>query len=188
VDDRRRVKVSKYLAKHLRHQPERIGLTLRPGGWVEVGALLRACESHGFMLSRAELDDVVATSDKQRFAFDDTGSLIRANQGHSVDVDLGLEPMRPPDVLFHGTGAGSVAGILRDGLKPMGRHHVHLSVDVDTALRVGGRHGAPVVLVVDAGGMFRDGHIFYCSANGVWLTAAVPASFLGRLGDGGAAG
>ena len=180
MDDRRRVKISKYLAKHLRHQPERIGLRLQPGGWVPVGELLEACAAYGFRLSRVELDEVVASNDKQRFAFDDTGLLIRASQGHSVEVDLGLAEVTPPARLYHGTGAGSVEAILREGLQPMGRQHVHLSPDALTARRVGARHGRPEVLIIDAGGMHSVGHVFYCSANGVWLTLVVPKQYIHR--------
>ena len=177
------MKVSKYLAKHLRHQPERLGLTLGAGGWVEVDALLDRCSKAGFALSREELEEVVASSDKQRFAFDDSRELIRANQGHSVAVDLGLAPARPPATLYHGTGAGSVDAIMREGLNAMGRHHVHLSVDVPTARRVGARHGRPVVLVVDAAAMHADGHQFFVSANEVWLTASVPPAHLSLATD-----
>lgn len=173
-----RVKVSKYLAKHLRHQPERLGLTLDPGGWVSVDELLAACRRAGFSLSRDELEEVVATSDKQRFAFDDTGDLIRANQGHSVAVDLGLEPVEPPPTLYHGTDARTVDVILTEGLRPMGRHHVHLSPDPETAHRVGARHGKPVVLTIDAAALHAAGHVFYVTQNNVWLTATVPPTRL----------
>jgi putative RNA 2'-phosphotransferase len=128
MDDRRLVRVSKYLAKHLRHQPQRLGLALDAAGWVEVDALLRACEQAGFALTRAELEEVVARNDKRRFAFDETGARIRASQGHSIGVDLGLRPLVPPDELYHGTIAAMLPAILDEGLRPMGRHHVHLSV------------------------------------------------------------
>lgn len=178
MDDRRRIKVSKYLSKHLRHQPERLGVTLRPGGWVGVDELLGACDAAGFALTRGELDVVVATNDKQRFAFDETGTLIRANQGHSVEIDLGLEPVEPPAQLYHGTGSSTVDAILREGLRPMRRRHVHLSGDVETARRVGSRHGKPVVLTIDAAALHAAGHLFYRSANGVWLTEAVATEHL----------
>jgi putative RNA 2'-phosphotransferase len=177
----RLVRVSKYLSLHLRHQPERLGLTLAEGGWVPVADLLAACARDGFPVTRAELDEVVRTSDKQRFALDPTGTLIRANQGHSVAVDLQLEPAEPPALLYHGTGAASVAPILATGLDKRARHHVHLSADVATATRVGARHGEPVVLVVDAAAMRRDGHAFYRSTNGVWLTERVPPAYLRQL-------
>ncbi|GGV49477.1 putative RNA 2'-phosphotransferase [Streptomyces longisporoflavus] len=176
MDDRRTVKVSKYLSRHLRHQPERIGLTLDENGWVEIDALIAAAAAHGFRFTRAELDHVVAVNDKQRFAVE--GGRIRASQGHSVDVDLGLAPATPPPYLFHGTVARNTAAIRAEGLRPMNRHAVHLSPDRETATRVGARRGRPVVLFVDAGTMHRDGHVFQVSANGVWLTAAVPPRYL----------
>ncbi|MGW5651783.1 RNA 2'-phosphotransferase [Streptomyces humi] len=175
-EDRRTVKVSKYLSKHLRHQPDRIGLTLDEAGWVEIDALLAATAAHGFPVSREELDHVVAANDKQRFAID--GTRIRASQGHSVDVDLGLPPTTPPPYLYHGTVARNLDAIRTAGLKPMNRHDVHLSADRETATRVGARRGRPVVLPVDAGAMHRDGHVFRLSANGVWLTQAVPPAYL----------
>jgi putative RNA 2'-phosphotransferase len=178
LDDKRLVKISKYLSKHLRHSPERLGLTLEPGGWVPVDVLLRACAAHAFSVSREELEEVVARSDKKRFAFDEDGSRIRANQGHSISVDLGLSPVDPPAVLYHGTGAGSVDSILSSGLERRDRHHVHLSPDVETAVRVGRRHGKPVVFVVDAARMAADGVLFYVSENGVWLVDSVPRDYL----------
>ncbi|MEU3253004.1 RNA 2'-phosphotransferase [Streptomyces sp. NPDC006997] len=180
-DDRRTVKVSKYLSKHLRHQPEQIGLTLDAGGWVEIDALLAAASAHGFRFSREELDHVVAHNDKRRFAVD--GTRIRASQGHSIEVDLGLPPVAPPPYLYHGTVARCLDAIRAEGLRPMNRHDVHLSADRGTAARVGARRGRPVVLSVDAGAMHRDGHEFRVSANGVWLTEAVPARYL-RLPEG----
>jgi putative RNA 2'-phosphotransferase len=174
----RLVKISKYLSQHLRHQPERVGLTLEPGGWVEVEALLDACAAHRFPISWPELLAVVTTSDKQRFAFDPTQTLIRANQGHSTPVDLQLEPVPPPDVLYHGTAAHNLEAISAGGLKKMSRHHVHLSRDDASARKVGARHGQPVVLSVDAAAMARAGFLFYCSANGVWLVDSVPPEYL----------
>jgi putative RNA 2'-phosphotransferase len=181
MDDARLVTISKYLSKHLRHKPERLGLTLAEGGWVPVDDLLTACAKHQFAVTRAELDEVVQRNDKQRFSFDPTGELIRANQGHSVEVDLQLEPVEPPEFLFHGTGDQSVEAILRDGLDKMRRHHVHLSVDRETARKVGRRHGHPAIFRVDAQQMHADGHVFYCSANGVWLVEHVPPHYLQRL-------
>ncbi|QDQ12506.1 RNA 2'-phosphotransferase [Streptomyces spectabilis] len=174
--DQRAVKVSKYLSKHLRHQPERIGITLDDSGWVDIGTLIAAAAAHGFRFTRAELDHVVAANDKQRFTVD--GDRIRANQGHSVAVDLQLPPAVPPAYLYHGTVARHLPAIRAEGLRPMNRHAVHLSPDRETATRVGARRGRPVVLSVDSGAMHRDGHVFHVSANGVWLTAAVPARYL----------
>ncbi|KOG33648.1 RNA 2'-phosphotransferase [Streptomyces resistomycificus] len=176
MDERRTVKVSKYLSKHLRHQPERIGLTLDEAGWVEIDVLIAAAAAHGFRFSRDELDHVVATNDKRRFAID--GTRIRASQGHSIDVDLGLPTATPPAYLYHGTAARSLDAIRAEGLRPMNRHDVHLSPDRETATRVGARRGRPVVLSVDAGAMHRDGHVFQVSVNGVWLTKAVPSTYL----------
>ncbi|MFJ5150644.1 RNA 2'-phosphotransferase [Streptomyces sp. NPDC088353] len=176
MDERRTVKVSKYLAKHLRHQPERIGLTLDEGGWVEIDALIRAAAANGFRFSREELDHVVATNDKRRFAIE--GSRIRASQGHSIGVALGLPAATPPPYLYHGTVARNLEAIRSEGLRPMNRHDVHLSSDRETATRVGARSGRPVVLVVDAAAMHRDGHVFHVSANGVWLTQSVPSRYL----------
>lgn len=176
MDERRTVKVSKYLSKHLRHQPERIGITLDTSGWVPIDELMRACAGHGFPVTREELDHVVAANDKQRFAVD--GDRIRANQGHTVTVDLGLPPAEPPAYLYHGT-VGRVLDVIRtEGLRAMARHHVHLSPDRETATRVGARRGVPVILSVDAGAMHRAGHIFHVSTNGVWLTESVPPQFL----------
>ncbi|MFH9012934.1 RNA 2'-phosphotransferase [Streptomyces sp. NPDC017943] len=176
MDERRTVKVSKYLSKHLRHQPERIGLTLDEAGWVEIDTLIAAAAAHGFRFSRDELDQAVATNDKRRFAVE--GSRIRASQGHSVEVDLGLSPATPPAHLYHGTVARHLEAIRAEGLRPMNRHAVHLSPDRETATRVGARRGRPVVLGVDAAAMHRDGHVFQVSENGVWLTEAVPPEYL----------
>jgi putative RNA 2'-phosphotransferase len=178
VDEQRVVKVSKYLAKHLRHQPERLGIRPDEAGWVEVDELLAACARHRFPITRAELDHVVAANDKQRFALDPGRRRIRANQGHTIEVDLDLPVATPPDVLFHGTTERFLDDIRRDGLRPMGRHDVHLSADERTARRVGARRGRPVVLTVDAAAMVAAGHTFRTSANHVWLVSAVPPEFL----------
>ena len=184
MDEQRRTKISKYLSKHLRHQPERLGLELAPGGWVLVSDLLAACQRNGVALSLDDLHEVVTLNSKQRFAFDKTGERIRANQGHSVTVDLKLEPLAPPAELYHGTAEHSQAAIERAGLQKMNRHHVHLSADLATALAVGKRHGRPIVFAVAAGQMHVEGIIFFCSANGVWLVDEVPAQYL-RLAEAG---
>ena len=181
MNPQRMVKISKFLSRHLRHAPGDIGLTLEPGGWVEVDDLLAGCARARMPLTLDELEEVVSGSDKQRFAFDATGTRLRANQGHSVDVDLQLEPATPPDVLYHGTAEDTVAEILTAGLKRMRRHHVHLSTSTPTATKVGARHGKPAILAVDAASMHRDGLTFYCSANGVWLVDEVPPQYLRLL-------
>ena len=167
------VRVSKRLSYVLRHHPDSVGLTLDDAGWAPVEDLLRAL---GW--TRARLEDVVAGNDKQRFAFDDTGTRIRASQGHSVPVDLGYAPAQPPDELFHGTVGRFLDGILAEGLRPGNRHAVHLSPDVETARRIGARRGRPVVLRVDAAALATEGAVFSRSANGVWLVDAVPARHL----------
>jgi putative RNA 2'-phosphotransferase len=178
MDNTKLVKISKYLSKHLRHQPERLGLTLGPGGWVSVDALLEACARHRFPITRAELEEVVAGNDKQRFGFDSSGTLIRAHQGHSTAVELELEPVEPPTQLYHGTAQQNVTAIMQNGLLKMRRHHVHLSTDQETARRVGARHGVPVIFVVEAAAMTRNGFVFFRSTNGVWLVDHVPAAYL----------
>lgn len=180
MDRRRMVKISKYLSRHLRHEPGRLGITLDPAGWVEVDELLAACARNRFSIDRTELDHVVAANDKQRFSFDDTGLKIRANQGHSIPVDLDLPVAEPPPALFHGTVAAALPRIRQDGLRPMDRHDVHLSPDEETARRVGARRGRPIVLRVDAAAMRAAGHEFRVSANGVWLVPEVPPRYLRR--------
>ncbi len=181
MNNYRLVKISKYLSKVLRHQPERIGIQLGHGGWVSVEELLNSCAKNQFFISRAELDEVVAKNDKKRFSFDQTLSLIRANQGHSVEIDLELEPTLPPDVLYHGTGHGAVESILETGLCKMSRHHVHLSADIATAKIVGKRKGNPVIFAVDAAAMQEKSFRFYRSENGVWLVENVPPEYLQQL-------
>ena len=152
-----------------------------PGGWVKVDALLAASAQRGISISRGELEEVVTRNDKKRFAFDESGTLIRAQQGHSATVDLELEPARPPEVLYHGTPERNLVAITRDGLLKMRRHHVHLSPDEATARAVGARRGRPVVLAVHAEKMHRDRYVFYRSGNGVWLVQQVPPRYLSRL-------
>lgn len=178
--NKRLTTVSKYLAKYLRHAPADLGLTPRPGGWVGIDDLLAAAREHGFPIGYDELVECVETNDKRRFAFDASGESIRANQGHSIEVDLQLEEREPPETLFHGTVERFLASILEQGLARGKRHHVHLSGDVETARKVGSRRGRPIVLVVAAGRMRRDGRAFFLSANGVWLTDSVPPEYLSR--------
>lgn len=147
-------------------------------GWVDVDTLLAGMVAHGRPLTLDELDELVAASPKQRFALSSDGRRIRANQGHSVQVELGHAPAEPPDALFHGTVAPALPAIRAEGLRPMARHHVHLSRDEATAWQVGARRGAPVVLRVDARGMRQAGHEFLCTPNGVWLVAHVPPAFI----------
>ncbi|GAB2806675.1 RNA 2'-phosphotransferase [Actinocorallia aurea] len=147
-----------------------------------VADLLEACRRHRMALSEADLREVVAGNDKRRFAFSPDGLRIRASQGHTITVDLGLPAVTPPDVLYHGTVGSVLEAIFREGLRPMDRHAVHLSPDTETARRVGARRGRPVLLRVDAAAMAAAGHLFQRTDNGVWLTGHVPPSYLATVG------
>lgn len=171
---------SKFLSLILRHKPEVIGITLDEHGWARVDEVIAGIGQTRPM-SMAILEEIVATDSKGRYAFNEDKTLIRANQGHSVHVDVELEEKAPPEVLYHGTGEKSVASIETQGLLPMSRLYVHLSTDVATATKVGQRHGKPVVFRVYAQAMVAQGHRFYVSRNGVWLTKLVPAEFLQKL-------
>lgn len=172
------VGISKFLSLVLRHQPDLIGLRLDEHGWTDVADLLACAARHGRSISSEQLHEVVRTSEKQRFAISEDGSRIRANQGHSIDVDLALPPSEPPEFLFHGTAEKSVASIRAVGIQKRSRTHVHLSADIETAVKVGARHGKPIVLRVRSGAMAAAGHTFYRSENGVWLVEVVPPEFL----------
>jgi putative RNA 2'-phosphotransferase len=168
---------SKFLSLILRHHPEKIGITLDRHGWADADELIKGM-SKTRDFDRAYLEKIVRTDAKQRYAFNADGTKIRANQGHSIPVDVELKQSSPPDVLWHGTGEKSVAAILKEGLKPMGRLYVHLSKDPQTAKKVGSRHGRPVVFKINTAQMAKDGCIFYLSANGIWLTDFVPPQYL----------
>lgn len=176
--------LSKFLSFILRHEPGAIGIALDQNGWVSVADLLHALANHGKPLTRGDLESIVATSDKRRFALNPDRSMIRANQGHSVQVDLALPPTIPPDVLFHGTVERNVPSIRAHGLLKGKRHHVHLSATRELAVVVGRRRGEPYVLEVDARGMVAAGLGFYRTENGVWLTEHVPTRFLKDSGAG----
>ena len=171
-------KTSKFLSLVLRHEPQRAGITLDAEGWVDVDALLTGLVKAGHPLSRDRLSELVAENDKKRFTLSPDGARIRAAQGHSVPVALGLEPIAPPARLYHGTATRFLDAIKAEGLCPGSRQQVHLSLDVDTARKVGARHGKPVILIVDAQAMEAAGHAFFQADNGVWLTDAVPPEFL----------
>jgi putative RNA 2'-phosphotransferase len=172
------VRVSKFLSWILRHDPDEIGVTLDEGGWVEVDTLMARARQAGVVLDEATLQRVAAGDDKQRFSLSEDGRRLRANYGHSIPVDLGLEPVAPPEHLYHGTARHFLASIQRTGLVRRGRNYVHLSPDEDTARGVGQRHGEPVILVVEAERMHRHGHLFYCATDGTWLTEGVPVGYL----------
>ena len=172
------VKASKFLSLILRHKPEVAGITLDAEGWTEVDAVLAAADD---IRDRAHLEDIVATNDKKRFVLSGDGRLIRAAQGHSVVVDLGLIPVEPPGMLFHGTATRYLDAILTGGLKPGSRQYVHLSSNVETAVKVGSRHGKPVVLLVDTERAIAGGQKFFLAQNSAWLTDRVSPEFLSRL-------
>lgn len=180
MNDRELVRLSKRLSKWLRHDPHGIGLEPDAAGWVPVDVLLRQANGAGTTITREDLVAVVARNNKQRYEFDETGTSIRARQGHSIPVDLGYSATEPPSILFHGTAEHLVEVIMAEGLRPMRRHAVHLSADVETARTVGGRHGRPVVFDVAAERMYRDGQSFYRTGNGVWLVDAVLPRYLAR--------
>ena len=170
-------KTSRFISLILRHHPEAIGITLDEHGWADVEELIRGLNQKQ-LFSMAELEQIVREDEKQRYSFNEAKTLIRANQGHSVPVDVELERKTPPAVLYHGTGEKYVSSIERQGLLPKSRLYVHLSLDAETAVKVGRRHGRPVVYRVDAEGMTRDGYEFFRSVNGVWLTKCVPVKYL----------
>src|SRR6266851_2628659 len=178
MTDKETIRTSKFLSLVLRHEPARVGLQLDTAGWVGVDELLAAVARHGVPLTREQLDHIVATSDKKRFAISEDALRIRASQGHSVEIDLQYPPKTPPEILYHGTAMRFLDGIRQQGLQKMERHDVHLSAETKLTLQVGGRHGKPGLLTIRAGDMHRAGFIFRCSANGVWLVDHVPAAFI----------
>lgn len=170
--------ISKFLSLVLRHDPGILGLELTNAGWVEIQRLLDAMQRHGKVLSREDLEMIVKNSDKQRYAISPDGKSIRANQGHSIEIDLEYAPQQPPEILYHGTATRFLADIRKLGLQKMNRHHVHLSAETKVTIQVGGRHGKPALLTIRAGEMHRKGLLFYCSTNGVWLVDAVSPEFI----------
>jgi len=169
---------SKFLSLVLRHKPEEIGLHLNEEGWANVSELLEKAAQHGMTISFALLEEVVNTNDKKRFAFNADKSHIRANQGHSVDINLNLQAVEPPAILYHGTATRFLDSIKEKGLLAGERQHVHLSANQEVAVSVGKRHGKPVIITVNAQQMAKDGLLFYRSDNGVWLTEKVPVGYL----------
>lgn len=181
TDDKTIKRLSKYLSLVLRHQPASLGIVLDENGWTDVSVLLQKMQPSNPEMNRALLEHIVSTNAKQRFAFNETKDKIRANQGHSVSVQLNYIPQPPPEILYHGTALQYLDSILQQGLLKGTRHHVHLSKDIETARQVGQRHGKPCICSIDTKQMQQDGHIFYCSENGVWLTEQVPAQYLKLL-------
>lgn len=170
--------VSRLLSLVLRHQPEHIGLTLNENGWANVNELVEKINAKGNNIDFAILQTVVDTNDKKRFIFNEDKTMIRANQGHSIEVELDLKEVAPPEFLYHGTVLKFLEAIKNDGLKKMSRQHVHLSKEVQTATIVASRRGVPVILTINAMVMHTEGFKFYLSENGVWLTNEVPAKYI----------
>jgi putative RNA 2'-phosphotransferase len=170
--------VSKFLSLVLRHSPEKIGLKLDENGWADVAELIAKCNKKGQKLNPELLDYVVENNDKKRFAYNDDKTKIRASQGHSISVELDLAETEPLDFLYHGTVGKFMESIRNEGLRKMNRQHVHLSKDKETAIKVGSRRGAPQILTIRSGAMFKDGFKFYLSENNVWLTDEVPAKYI----------
>ena len=181
MNEKQKRKISKFLSLVLRHKPKVIGLQLDKNGWADVEELLAKSAQNGNSFTFQELKEVVRTNDKKRFSFDESETKIRANQGHSLNLDLELEEKTPPKVLYHGTAERNVKTILKSGLQKMKRHHVHLSANVETAKNVGTRYGKPVIFEIDTKAMLEQGFKFYVSANGVWLVDKVPPKFLDIL-------
>jgi putative RNA 2'-phosphotransferase len=175
LDEKR---LSKRLSYVLRHHPEAVGISLDRQGWISVDVLLAALAAHGTAVTRVDLEQVVRNNSKQRFAISDDGQRIRANQGHSIKIDLGYATTPPPSVLYHGTTERNLESIRAKGLEKRARHHVHLSATFEAAHQVGNRHGRPLVLSIDAAHMHTDGYVFHVTPNGVWLVDAVPARYL----------
>ncbi|WP_375579374.1 RNA 2'-phosphotransferase [Marivirga tractuosa] len=173
-----KIKISKFLSLVLRHKPETIDLELDENGWVNTDFLIQGMHKANYSIDIEILKEIVKSSDKQRFKFNDDFSKIRANQGHSINVDLKWEKKLPPKILFHGTATRNIDSIKKHGLLKQNRHHVHLSSDTETAKKVGMRYGKPIVLKIDAGKMNTDGIEFYLSENGVWLTENVDVKYI----------
>lgn len=171
-------KLSVFISLVLRHKPEAAGICLDEHGWADVDELLKGINDTGRTIDMDILEEIVRTDNKQRYSFNEDKTLIRANQGHSIPVDVELEEKKPPQYLFHGTAERFLDAIMAEGLKPMSRLYVHLSKDKETAVKVGKRHGKPVVLKIRAEEMYNDGSEFYLSANGVWLTKAVDRKYI----------
>ena len=173
--------LSRFIALILRHKPEAVGITLDEQGWASVSELLSGINASGNEIDMQMLEEIVAEDEKQRYSFNADKTKIRANQGHSVNVDVELKKAEPPEILFHGTGEKFVSSIKSEGLKPKSRLYVHVSKDRGTAVKVGSRHGKPVVFEVNSGEMSRNGFEFFLSENGVWLTKIVPAEYLREI-------
>ncbi|APA93939.1 MULTISPECIES: RNA 2'-phosphotransferase [Myroides] len=180
MDESRKKSIGKFLSLVLRHEPSKIGIQLDDNGWADVEELISKCGKHRVSFTKKELDEIVETNNKKRYAYSTDGTKIRANQGHSIAVDLEFTPVEPPQFLYHGTADRFLSGIGKEGIKKMSRQHVHLSQDKETAISVGSRHGRVVVLTILASKMHEEGIEFYQSANGVWLTDYIDPKYISK--------
>ncbi|MBL7837657.1 MAG: RNA 2'-phosphotransferase [Bacteroidetes bacterium] len=181
ISEKQLTQISKFLSLVLRHQPETISIQLDQNGWTDVNELIERANNYGVKFDREILNHIVETNSKKRFAFNETFDKIRASQGHSVDIELGYTNQKPPEILYHGTGEKSVQSIFESGLEKQSRQHVHLNCEIESAIKVGQRHGKPIVLKILAEQMYNDNFQFFLSDNGVWLTDNVPAKYLKRI-------
>ncbi len=178
MNEQQKKKLSKFLSYVLRHHPELIDLNLDENGWANVDELITKSKNDSQGFTFEELDEIVQTNDKKRFIFTEDKTRIRANQGHSIDINLALIPQQPPEFLYHGTAQSNIDSILEKGIEKRNRQHVHLSQDKETATKVGMRHGKPIILTINTQKMFDDGIEFYLSENNVWLTDFVDATYI----------
>ncbi len=176
-------KLSVFISLVLRHKPEAAHIALDEHGWADVEELLAGINETGRKIDMGMLEEIVRTNNKQRFSFNEDKTLIRANQGHSIPVDVELEEKQPPQFLYHGTADRFLESIMREGIKPMNRLYVHLSKDEETAVKVGKRHGDPIILLISADEMYQDGKKFYLSQNGVWLTKYIEKKYIQTVGS-----
>jgi RNA:NAD 2''-phosphotransferase len=178
MTEQNKKRIGKFLSLVLRHQPETIDIELDEQGWANVQELIEKCKKHRYHFSMEDLIEIVETNDKQRYSFNEKRNKIRANQGHSIDIDLALEAVEPPEFLYHGTATRFLSSIMEQGIVKGNRQHVHLSKDKETATKVGSRHGKPAILTIMSGKMYRGGILFYQSDNGVWLTDYVDTKYI----------
>lgn len=180
MEESKKKSLGKFLSLILRHEPSKIGLILDGNGWADVEELIQKCSKRSLVFTKADLNEIVETNEKQRYSYSDCGLKIRANQGHSINVDVQLDEAIPPAYLYHGTADRFVGAIKETGVKKMSRQHVHLSADKETAVKVGSRHGKVCVLTILSGQMYEDGLVFYKSVNGVWLTEFVDVKYISK--------
>jgi putative RNA 2'-phosphotransferase len=178
ITEKENVRISKFLSLVLRHKPETIGISLDENGWTNVDILISRINDSGISVSKEIVEYIVHNNSKKRLAFNGDKTMIRASQGHSVDIQLGYEPVKPPAVLYHGTSETALNSILASGIQKRERHHVHMSGEIDTALNVGQRYGIPVILQIASQKIFADGYLFFLSENHVWLTNDVPPKYI----------